>query len=128
MHNRAYWEGADYLGLGPSAHSYLGGVRRANLRAVSAWEQALLEENRLVWEWTETLDPLARARERILLGLRTDRGFALGELDAAWVNIVRDQAEPLVQRGLAVWEPGHRLRLTDAGMLVADTMAVEVAP
>ena len=40
QHNAAYWSGAEYLGLGPSAHSLLHGVRSWNIREWAAYQQA----------------------------------------------------------------------------------------
>ena len=128
VHNRAYWSGADYLGIGPSAHSLLAGVRTASTYDVRAWSD-LIGEGRIPWESVEALDDLAVARERVLLGLRADRGVSLEEIPLQYRTGVEAAAEEVVERGLAEWTVRpRRLVLTDRGILLADELAVRIAP
>jgi len=143
IHNRAYWSGVSYLGMGPSAHSLLGDVRTAAHFGLASWQTAI-GRNEVPWAEVDLLDELSVARERVLLGLRTADGVALSEIPAPYRNVVERNAEgtPLTE-GLAVWEPGspagdtgretgggagRRLKLTDRGMLLADEIAVAIAP
>ncbi len=127
-HNQAYWSGADYLGVGPSAHSLLSGVRTANAFGVTAWS-GLIGEGQVPWETVEVLDGLAIAREHVLLGLRTDRGFELAEIPSEHRDGVEKKAGEAVASGLAGWRgEGGRLALTDRGMLLADELAARIAP
>jgi oxygen-independent coproporphyrinogen-3 oxidase len=120
-HNRAYWEGRPYLGLGNSAHGFLPPERRWNLRewdayagAVAAGEVPLADRERVTG---------AAARlETLWLGLRTDRGVSLASLSTA---AARALARTWVQRGLARDEEA-RLRLTPEGWLLLDRLAVEL--
>lgn len=128
IHNRAYWSGTDYLGMGPSAHSLLAGVRTANRFGVGPWMEALLERGEVPWEQVEVLDELTAARERVMLGLRTSTGVRLDEIPAGLQEEVRRSGDRLVGQGLARWTEGERLVLTDEGMMVADAAAVEAAP
>lgn len=137
-HNRAYWSGADYLGIGPSAHSLLAGVRTANVSDLPAWSQRVAERE-VPWDSVEVLDQEAIARERVLLGLRTDRGVGLGELPERCRDAVERNASEAVAGGFARWVNAHgegqahaggdrRLVLTERGMLLADELAVRIAP
>jgi len=81
VHNSAYWRGAPYLGLGPSAHSFDGASRWWNapsyptwLRHVTAGESAACGR--------EDLGDAARRLERLYLGLRTVRGVELSAGEA----------------------------------------------
>jgi oxygen-independent coproporphyrinogen-3 oxidase len=112
-HNSAYWELRDYLGLGPSAHSFLAGVRSWNEREWVAW-QALVAGGRDPMAGSELLDPEQVELERWYLGLRTDRGLALAErqqeLVGSWASA-----------GWAVVADG-RFRLTAEGWLRLDAL------
>ncbi|NJK92191.1 MAG: radical SAM family heme chaperone HemW [Blastochloris sp.] len=114
-HNQAIWDGADYLGLGPSACSTLGSLRWKNTPDLGRYAEVLEETG----EPPRELEPLSaemRQRERILLSLRTQRGC-----DVAGLGGREAQIEQLVMEGLVEREPG-RIRLTRQGQLVADTV------
>lgn len=119
-HNRAYWDGTPYLGLGNGAHSFRHPLRRWNLRDWDAYQAAARKGESPVDE-EETLNASATRLERAWLGLRTNGGVAerrLGEearsLVAAWQR-----------EGWAVQEHG-RIRLTAAGWLLLDRLSVEL--
>ena len=114
VHNAAYWVGAPYVGLGPSAHGFDGEARRWNLRDFTAWERAVAGEADPVEE-SETLLPEQRQIEEIYLGLRTDRGVATSGGDESLARSWRDA-------GWAVSDAG-RLRLTPLGWLRLDALA-----
>ncbi|MCX6826546.1 MAG: radical SAM family heme chaperone HemW, partial [candidate division Zixibacteria bacterium] len=72
-HNRCYWEGGDFLGLGPSAHSFIGHRRFANSADLNIYLDKLAQKERpLVYD---TDDQEARMMETIMLGLRTAKGI-----------------------------------------------------
>lgn len=73
-HNSVYWTGADYTGLGPSAHSHAGGVRSWNIRDWVAWEAAV-REGRPTLAGSEELNQAQRELEAAYLGLRTTAGI-----------------------------------------------------
>lgn len=75
-HNSAYWSGAAYGGLGPSAHGFAGGTRRWNLRDWVAWREAV-EAGRDPIEGQERLTAEQLELERLYLGLRTSDGIAV---------------------------------------------------
>ncbi len=129
-HNAAYWSGADYLGLGPSAHSLLAGVRTANAFRLHDWE-VRVRSGEVSWVEVEELGAREQARERVLLGLRTAAGLSLDEVPPTFREEVRRAAEEVVGLGLAGWRREGvtlRLALTDRGMLLADEVAVRVSP
>lgn len=119
-HNRAYWDGTPYVGLGNGAHSFRHPLRRWNLRAWEAYHDAAKKGDSPVHE-EEVLDAEATRLERAWLSLRTDRGVAergLGDgaqsLMATWLR-----------EGWAVQEAG-RIRLTASGWLLLDRLSVEL--
>jgi len=121
VHNQAYWSGADYLGLGPGAFSTVAGRRWKNVADTRSYVRLALAGGELERE-VEHLTPDDLRRERIALLLRTSAGVPLAVLGAAGEAKVAG----LVEAGLAhVVADGH-LRLTPAGRLVADSVAVEL--
>jgi oxygen-independent coproporphyrinogen-3 oxidase len=117
-HNLGYWRGEDYLGLGPSACSTIGGLRWRNVPDTRAYAERIAR-GESVREEREEIDAATRARERIMFGLRMREGVALEEFspEAQGAELRKLEAE-----GLAVREAG-RVRLTPRGQLVADSVA-----
>jgi len=130
-HNSAYWTGDEYIGFGPSAHSYTppgggaacgaaGAVRRANVAALGAYCEAL-GRGKLPVAMREELTEADAANERIFLGLR--RGtLALGAI-AGTERLAL--AHALAREGSAVVD-GETLRLTDRGYLLCDEIAARM--
>ena len=75
LHNRAYWSGNDYLGLGPSAVSTIEGTRWKSLPDTAAYTNAARRGDSVKTE-TETLSESDRRLEAIALQLRTSRGIS----------------------------------------------------
>jgi oxygen-independent coproporphyrinogen-3 oxidase len=117
LHNLAYWQGADYSGLGPSAFSTRDGRRRKNIADTSEFIRRL--ENREPRHDFEELVPEdLRQAERMAFGLRTKYG-----IDSSAAPPKR--ASDLAAHGL-VEIAAHRLVLTRKGRLVADAVAAEL--
>ncbi|WP_226895449.1 radical SAM family heme chaperone HemW [Luteolibacter marinus] len=117
-HNRGYWRGEDYLGLGPSAVSTLGGTRTRNIPDTAAYVRMVKSLGNAVSE-SESLDPEQRRLERLALMLRTDEGVPLSLVQLP-------DATRLVDLGLAEIR-GERLALTVAGSALVDPIAAELA-
>jgi oxygen-independent coproporphyrinogen-3 oxidase len=115
-HNEAYWNGSDYLGLGPSACSTIGLERWTNIHDTNTWMQSL-GGGGPVQRTVEILTPEIRRFERLMLGLRTTRGVALEELSA-----FSEPCAHLQEDGLAELAGSH-FRLTPKGRLVANEIA-----
>ena len=119
-HNLAYWRGGDWWGIGPGAHSHVGGVRWWNVKHPAAYA-ARLDQGLSPGYAREVLDEGARRTEEVLLRLRLSEGLPLNTLDAAG----RDEAAVVVKQGLLVPAPG-RVVLTRRGRLLADGLAVRL--
>jgi oxygen-independent coproporphyrinogen-3 oxidase len=117
-HNRGYWRGEDYLGLGPSAVSTVKGLRTKNVSDTAAYARMVAGLGHAVVE-SEALDREQSRLERIALMLRTDEGVPLELVDGAAV-------ERLLEHGLAERREG-RLVLTLAGSPLVDPIAAELA-
>lgn len=118
LHNLAYWRGADYLGLGPSAFSTLGGRRWQNIPNTNEYV-ARVQAGQCAESFTEPVEPATRLAEQIAFGLRTREGVP-AEWLAPWPQAVADlRAEGLLRD---TPKSGH-LALTDSGRLLADSVA-----
>ena len=121
VHNRLYWDGESYLGLGAGAYGcrrgLAGTIRYGNRRDASGW-LAEVEAGRLPDAELDELDARAERNERVMLALRTTAGAPLSSLTATQAA----QAEGLVRRRLAV-RLGERLVLTSRGMELHSAIA-----
>jgi putative oxygen-independent coproporphyrinogen III oxidase len=118
VHNRGYWEGRPYLGLGAGAHSYRDGRRWWNVRPPQQY-MAEVSAGRPPVGGDERLTAEERRLERLLLGLRVAEG-----VPAEWIDA--DRAAGFVAEGLAIRRNGH-LALTDRGMLLANELILALA-
>lgn len=73
-HNSAYWSGAEYLGIGPAAHSFDGRERRWNVASVTKYLDGAASES-------ETLTERDHFNEYIMTALRTAEGIDLQQLE-----------------------------------------------
>jgi oxygen-independent coproporphyrinogen-3 oxidase len=121
-HNLGYWKGADYLGLGPSAVSTLGGRRFTNPADFAGWIAMTARGATSPWE---DLDKTMRLEEMLMLRLRTTAGLSLDEWRrASGRPFNADFAVPaarLRRAGLAGARRGHFF-LTRTGMLVSNAV------
>jgi oxygen-independent coproporphyrinogen-3 oxidase len=74
-HNLGYWTGADWWGIGPGAHSALGGTRFWNVKHPQAYARQL-ELGQLPVAGYDQPDAAGLALERLMLRLRTAQGLA----------------------------------------------------
>ncbi|QEE61405.1 coproporphyrinogen III oxidase [Salinibacterium sp. dk2585] len=81
-HNLAYWRGQDWWGVGPGAHSHVGGVRWWNVKHPAAYAERVLGGNSPA-AGREVLDDQTKAVERVLLGARVRDGLRTTELSEA---------------------------------------------
>ncbi|HSJ14030.1 MAG TPA: radical SAM family heme chaperone HemW [Longimicrobiales bacterium] len=119
-HNRAYWDGSAYLGLGPGAHSFLPPRRSWNVRDWADYRRRI-EERVSAVEGGEEVTGEAALLERIWLGLRQEQGLRAVDLNEAG----RRRAAGWAARGWA--EVDGAVRLTAEGWLLLDRLAVELA-
>ncbi len=117
-HNELYWEGADWWGAGPGAHSHLRGTRFWNVKHPARYAAAVAE-GRLPVAGHEVLTDSERHVEDVMLRVRMRSGLPAASLSPD----ERDRADAEVLAGNVVAVPGsdgRRYVLTDAGRLVAD--------
>ena len=122
-HNIGYWQGADWWGIGPGAHSHIGGVRWWNVKHPAAYAARVAQQASPAAA-RETLDAETRRVERVLLEMRLADGLAVDVLDAGGLARVPE----LISDGLV--EPIHpgRIVLTQRGRLLADAVVRTLLP
>ncbi|MGO4492130.1 radical SAM family heme chaperone HemW [Arthrobacter sp. 2YAF22_2] len=127
-HNLAYWRGDDWWGIGPGAHSHVGGVRWWNVKHPSAYA-ARLGSGASPAAGRETLDAETRNVERVMLEARLVTGLAIPSLGGLG-DTGRHAVAGLIADGLV--EPGAafqgRLVLTLKGRLLADAVVRRILP
>ncbi|MEV6557878.1 radical SAM family heme chaperone HemW [Nocardia sp. NPDC051756] len=113
-HNLGYWDGGDWLGAGPGAHSHVGGVRWWNIKHPARYADRVTGGGLPAAGW-ETLTADERYTERVMLAVRLRTGLPVGDLDPDGLAA----AERVIADGLAT-RAADRLILTDRGRLLAD--------
>ena len=126
-HNSSYWHGEKYLGLGPSAHSYDGVVRKwnvgNNVRYITAINNGLVEGE------TEALTETQKLNEYIMISLRTREGMDLQKIKTNW----GEEKVWAMENKLSLFKSSNLLvrnnsivQLTDEGILRADGIAADL--
>lgn len=124
-HNLGYWRGGDWWGIGPGAHSHVGGVRWWNVLHPSAYAERVVAGVSPA-AGRELLGAETRRLERIMLELRLADGLPLDALD----DIGRAAAAQAAVDGLldAANLAAGRARLTLRGRLLADAVVRALTP
>ena len=126
-HNSAYWSGKQYLGLGPSAHSFNGSSRQWNVAGNALYSHAL-KRNELPFE-KEELSQQQRINEYIMTSLRTAEGL---DIDFVNKNFGEAIGKRLQEGGRKYMESGKlflrdsHFQLTNEGKLFADGIAADL--
>lgn len=124
-HNLLYWTDRDYLGLGPSAHSYVNGVRFGNVADLDIYITQLKTDILPLSERT-SLSATEQRRDALVFGLRLLKGVPTSLLDSAVPGQEgRKILGNLTAKGLLTTE-NDRIRLTRLGRHYADTVAGEL--
>ncbi|MFV0412186.1 MAG: radical SAM family heme chaperone HemW [Oscillospiraceae bacterium] len=119
-HNLLYWNCEDYLGIGPAAHSCLGGKRFSFAPNTEAFLQAGLPPRP---------EGVCSAEDYIMLRLRLAKGLAESELAARWGIVLSGRQKEFLHRlekaGLATGAAGY-WALTPEGMLVQNSVLAQL--
>jgi oxygen-independent coproporphyrinogen-3 oxidase len=118
-HNQLYWTGGDWWGVGPGAHSHVGGTRWWNVRHPAAYATRIAA-GQSPGQAREVLTAAERSMEQIMLATRLAEGCPLAVLSAAG----RAAAAAAVADGLAELDAhaAGRVVLTLRGRLLADAV------
>ncbi|HBR14425.1 MAG TPA: coproporphyrinogen III oxidase [Candidatus Omnitrophica bacterium] len=128
QHNRNYWTGGEYIGLGVGAHSHIHGKRFWNVPRLNKYMAHIQEKGSAV-ESFELLTGEQRMIETLLFGLRMNAGVDLNKLEQRFHWSLdgerRRRVNAFVQEGLLVWD-GAVLKTTQQGRLLLDELCARL--
>ena len=122
-HNLSYWQGANWWGVGPGAHSHLDGRRWWNVKHPTAYRERIMAKVAPMQE-QELLSAAERAREEIMLLIRLPSALQLELLSDGQ----RELLTTFLMQGYldqSSWDAGS-ITLTQSGRLIADRIVREI--
>lgn len=121
-HNVRYWDGSDYLGIGPAAHSFINGQRFYNIDNLHEYKSKL--RSGIFPRIVDASGLEERMTEAIMLGLRMSEGINRLSFRKRFGVSLRScldkiQYDHFIESGHLIPDKG-RLRLSDEGFYLAD--------
>jgi oxygen-independent coproporphyrinogen-3 oxidase len=127
-HNLTYWKNMPYVGLGPGAASYLGGVRRTNAPDLAAYVRALLAGQAPPASQEQLTGRQAMA-ETVMLALRLTQGLDLQAFEDRYGQDVRQVFTRSISRHIQTgWLEIHarHLRIPTSAMFVSNEVLADI--
>lgn len=128
LHNVLYWQGGEYFGCGPSAHSHWGGARYGNVRDLQGYCD-LLQKGEKPFEDVERLSPADKARETLVMWLRMTAGVDLVQFEQLTGFSVDElcgtSLNHLEEEGL-LYREENRLALTQDSLFISNSVFSEL--
>lgn len=126
-HNSSYWRGINYLGIGPSAHSFDGESRQWNiantLQYITGIEQGTSHFEK------EVLSEIDKYNEMIMISLRTTDGISLERIEQEFgTNAKKEllkQSARFIESGIMLFEE-NRLHLSSGGLFLSDGIITDL--
>jgi oxygen-independent coproporphyrinogen III oxidase len=126
-HNSSYWQGKNYYGFGPSAHSFNGSSRRWNIANNALYIHSL--KNNIIPFEEEVLTQAQQLNEYIMTSLRTIEGLNLTVVEKRFGKKMSETLSSSIKK----WEAGEKILLADnnilltkKGKLFADGIAADL--
>lgn len=126
-HNRSYWQGKKYLGIGPSAHSYNGVARQWNISHLSNYIESIKQGKVNASEEILTMDQ--KFNEYIMVSLRTIWGVDVNFIEGTFGEQYKNHVELQIQKYLIsedVLKQQNIYTLTSHGKLFADGISSDI--
>ncbi|ROL60999.1 radical SAM family heme chaperone HemW [Bacteroidetes/Chlorobi group bacterium ChocPot_Mid] len=122
-HNLNYWNGGDYFGFGPSAHSFFNNKRYWNFKSLNKYFEKI-DDYQLPVEDSEILSSENILNERIMLGLRAE-GLDLNQIGTEFHIDLEKKCNPIIEEWIkndfAFWK-NNKLRLNYKGYSICNTL------
>jgi oxygen-independent coproporphyrinogen-3 oxidase len=128
LHNVLYWQGGEYFGCGPSAHSHWQGKRFGNLPDLKVYCERM-QGDEPPFDEVEALKPEDKARETLVMWLRMTEGIDLAEFECLTGHSVEALCGKAVaamqEEGLLV-RSGNRLSLAKDSLFICNAVFSEL--
>jgi len=129
LHNLACWHDESYIGFGAAAHSFDGICRWANTRSIEKYAESLANHAQ-PFDFIETLSPIERFEETIMLGLRLQEGFSISKaVNISGGNAGKDKilsaSSQMLDNGILILHK-DKLALSPGNRLLADGVAAKI--
>ncbi|MBI9017435.1 MAG: radical SAM family heme chaperone HemW [Phycisphaerae bacterium] len=126
-HNLVYWQGGQYLGIGPAAGSFYRMNRTENTADIARYVQAI-EADCPAFTQSQQIEPLQYACQIAIVMLRLIDGIDIEKFkqltDYDPLSLFKDVIDEHVARGL-VEVDAHNIKLSQQGQLIADTIMAD---
>jgi len=125
--NTAYWQGKQYIGIGPSAHSFNGEQRGWNINNNTKYIKSI--NNKVLPIEMETLSTTDKYNEYIMISLRMAHGVSIKKVKEdfgiSYENYMLQQAQKQINEHLLYIEDGN-LKVTKKDKLLCDGIASDL--
>jgi len=122
-HNLKYWRLEDYMGFGPSAHSFAQGRRYSFVSSLTKYISGVMDGGEII-DSIEDIPPPAQAAEYIMLGMRTNMGISESEYAEKYrgsFDALESLFKDYEQKGWAE-KSGDSWHFTSSGYLLSNTL------
>ena len=127
-HNMKYWLGEEYIGFGPSAHSYVGESRYSFVDDIEKYIERVKSKERTLVDHSEEMSDFEKAGEYLTFRLRTTHGISEEEYYNIYrlkMDFVLELLREYEEHGWTVFKDG-RWRFTPKGFLISNTLIGEL--
>ena len=128
QHNRAYWDFTPYVGIGASAHSFDGTIRRWNEADPEVYIDRIFTQNDVMADH-EILDDNKRGIETIMLALRTIEGLAVEKILTLSLEnklLLESKIDMFAESGFMEKSKNGNIRLTSRGAVIANEIITDI--
>jgi len=129
-HNNVYWDRTDYLGVGASSHSYVGGVRFSNTSNIDSYVDILENQNKVPVSHAKKITKQEKKEEAIMLSLRREEGLNINKFKEEFgENLLvtkNAQLKNLIKLGFLILDNNNNIKVTDNGFLVLNRIILEL--